>query len=131
MQTAALLDTNAILRYLLDDIPEQSAAVEKLLRADIDLILTDMVLAECEWVLRSHYKLDRKTICGLLGSALSLQGVTIPGEDVLNDAIIYYRWHKIDFTDAYLVASAAQFGTDTIATIDRDFDRLPGVVRIP
>jgi predicted nucleic-acid-binding protein len=127
----ALLDTNVILRFLLGGSPEQVAAAHELFESDLELILTDMVVAECEWVLRSSYGLERQAIAGLLGALISLRNLIIPGEDVLSDAINKYRWTRVDFTDAYLAASALSFGTDRIASFDRNFDQLPQVKRIP
>ena len=59
-----LIDTNVILRYLIDDDEEQSLIAEHLI--DGGAWTTPEVLAEMTWVLGSVYRQSRKRI----GSAL-------------------------------------------------------------
>lgn len=89
-----------------------------------------MVVVECEWVLRSFYKLEKEAICDRLESLVSLSTLTVPNQGVLGEALGYYRWRNVDLTDAYLAASAAQFDTNRVVTFDKDFDLLP-VKRVP
>ena len=49
----SFIDTNCILRYLVDD-PE-AATVEELLKNQQDIILPDIVVSELVWVLLSFY----------------------------------------------------------------------------
>ena len=64
--TKYLLDTNVLLRFLLDDHAELSQAAAGLLQQAADgkclLILTDLGVAEAVWVLTSYYKLERQAV---------------------------------------------------------------------
>ena len=49
------IDANVLLRYLLDDVPEQAAAARRLVDSDQPLGLTAVALAEIAWVLAGPY----------------------------------------------------------------------------
>ncbi|MCL2138464.1 MAG: hypothetical protein FWH41_02915 [Treponema sp.] len=56
------LDTNCLLRWLLDYIPEQSALVTALVDSDENLAVAEAVLIETVFVLEKVKKISRKTI---------------------------------------------------------------------
>ena len=56
------LDTNTLLRLLLDDVPEQTKAVEKLLVTGRKFEVADAALIEMVFVLEKIYKMDRGLI---------------------------------------------------------------------
>lgn len=64
--TDILVDANALLRYLLNDIPEQADQVEALFdeaeRGDVRLITHAHIVAEIVWVLSSFYTLLRQQV---------------------------------------------------------------------
>ncbi len=58
------IDTNVLLRYLLDDDKTQSAKAQKLIRRYDKVLLTDAVLVETIWTLTGkRYNLDKDDIC--------------------------------------------------------------------
>ena len=69
-----LLDTNVLLRFLLDDHPELSRAAARLFQQAADekclLILTDLCIAEAVWVLTSYYKIERQKVADSLAKLL-------------------------------------------------------------
>ena len=60
------LDTNLVLRLLLNDDPRQSRQAQAIVDRAVDLgesvLLPDIVLCEVEWVLSSTYNLSRARI---------------------------------------------------------------------
>jgi len=70
----AALDTNVLLRFLLQDDATQAEAARRLIRAASEsgtsLYVPVSVALELEWVLRSRFKMDRaavvQTFFGLL-----------------------------------------------------------------
>ena len=60
------LDTNVLMRWLVDDDAAQNARVQKLfdsIRADHGtLFVPSTVMLELEWVLRSRYRFDKMRI---------------------------------------------------------------------
>ncbi len=66
MKTEFLLDTNVILRFLLEeDSPQKRKAIQWLQeaqRGQRSIVVTPLVVAEASFVLESYYKVDRNVI---------------------------------------------------------------------
>jgi predicted nucleic-acid-binding protein len=61
------IDTNVLLRYLLDDDKAQSAKARKLIRRHDRILLTDAVLVETTWTLSGkRYNLGKDDICQVI-----------------------------------------------------------------
>lgn len=125
----AFLDTNVLIRFLTDDSPDSSARAEDLLRSGEQLILTDLVVAECVHVLESVYGLEPGTVARLMRSAFALPSVATTDSRPLVRALEVHEVHGIDFPEAYLVALAEHTGVGEIASFDRSIDRVPSVTR--
>lgn len=124
-----LIDTNLLIRYLVDDDPQKADAVEKLLKnPEEKLILLDITFAETVWVLSSRYSLDKATIIESLNALLDI-GSIVANRKVLREALEYFAQYNISFIDAYQAGYAAIRGLD-IYSYDRDFDKLPEINRI-
>ena len=118
-----LLDTNVLLRFLLDDHPEPSVAAARLFQQAADekclLILTDLGIAETVWVLTSYYKLERQKVADSLAKLLLKAGVQCPSLEPVLDALARFKATNCDFFDCYLAAQAASSGV-AIASFDSD-----------
>lgn len=102
----------------------------KLLRSGRRLLLTDLVVAECVYVLSSFYELQAGEVAMLLRSAFAVPSIDVANEDILQRALTVFEEHAIGFADAYLVASAEVSGIHTVASFDRDIDRVGTVERV-
>ena len=61
------IDTNVLLRYLLDDDKAQSAKARKLIRRHDRILITDAVLVETIWTFTGkRYNLDKDDICQVI-----------------------------------------------------------------
>ena len=118
-----LLDTNVLLRFLLDDHPEPSVAAARLFQQAADekclLILTDLGIAEAVWVLTSYYKIERQKVADSLAKLLLKAGVQCPSLEPVLDALARFKATNCDFFDCYLAAQAASSGV-AIASFDSD-----------
>jgi predicted nucleic-acid-binding protein len=118
-----LLDTNVLLRFLLDDHPELSGAAACLFQEAADekclLILTDLGIAEAVWVLTSYYKLERQKVAESLAKLLLKAGVQCPSLERVLDALARFKATNCDFFDCYLAAQAASSAV-AIASFDSD-----------
>ena len=125
-----LLDTNVLLRFLLDDEKKLSAQARSLFQQAESgtclLILTDVALAEAVWVLTSFYKVDSQVVAETLANVLGKPGIHCDNADILLDALKRFRDTKCDFFDCYLAALAAESG-DGVASFDRDFRKFPDI----
>jgi len=106
----SLVDTNIILRYLLNDIPEQSEVARLELKKDNVKILTQVV-AEVIYVLSKIYKINRKEISENLLKIFSLDGVIVENEEIVVFAVAEYGNSKLDFVDELLYANSKIRGT--------------------
>lgn len=70
------LDTNAVLRLLIRDDPEQTKRAADIVR-DHRVLLTTTVLLETEWVLRSHYRVPRTAIAEGMRRLIDLDRLTL------------------------------------------------------
>ena len=130
MSKRRLIDTNLIVRYLVQDHPRHAQAANKLFAAcdqgEITLVLLPAVLAEAVFVLESFYKKQRIDIAAALKLLLGSPGIEIPEPIVHADALDRYSKTKVHFVDC-LIAAHAAVSKLPIATFDSDFKKFPDV----
>jgi len=126
----ALLDTNVLIRHLTGDPPEMAARASAYLLSERDLVLSDLVVAEVVYVLESFYRQTREQVTGLVAAVVSSSHFQVQDRALLIRSLEIYLDHKIDFTEAYLVATAEQAGITEVASFDRTIDRVPTITRI-
>lgn len=100
-----------------------------LLASDERLLLTDLVLAECVYVLESFYEVDRARVAEMMRAAVALPGIETVDPASLYRALEIYEVERLDFAEAYLVALAETTGVREIVSFDRSLDRIPSVTR--
>jgi len=133
--TSEFLDTNVILRYFLQDHPDQSAqstALFQKIEADqIQVVTSHAVIAELVYMLSSRalYGLPRAAIHTRLLPVLSLKSLIIPSRSVVLRALDIYVLITIDFVDALTIAQMEEEQLATVISYDRDFDKFKGVTR--
>jgi predicted nucleic acid-binding protein len=124
-----LLDTNIVIRHLTGDPPEMAKRATRFLTSEAELVLADVILAECVYVLASVYGIDRVAVAQLMRAALMLPTISADVE-LLFRALEIYEVDRLDFAEAYLVAAAEFTGVESIASFDKAIDRVPSVVRL-
>jgi len=100
-----------------------------LLAAEQELLLTDLVLAECVYVLESFYEVERPRVAELMRSALSLRSIRTLDPASLLRALEVYEVERVDFAEAYLAAQAEATGVGEVVSFDRAIDRIDTVKR--
>ena len=130
MSRRRLVDTNLIVRYLVQDHEKHAKAAGKLFdacdRGDVVIVVLPAVLAECVFVLESFYEHPRGHISSALGRLISSPGVEIGGATIHLDALERYRKTKVHFVDCSLAATAAAEDTPVV-TFDQDFRKFADV----
>ncbi len=94
------------------------------------LFLADLVLAECVYVLESFYEVERPRVAELMRAAIALPSVTVIDVSLLLRALEAYEIDRLDFAEAYLVASAEATGVGAIVSFDRSIDRARTISRV-
>jgi predicted nucleic-acid-binding protein len=118
-----------LIRHLTGDPPEMAARATAALAGDHDLLLTDLVLAECVYVLESFYDVERPRVAELMRSAIGLRTIKTVDPPTLLRALEVYELDRLDFAEAYLVAQAEATGVSAVLSFDRSIDRLETVTR--
>lgn len=108
------LDTNVVVRLLVDDDPGQTGRARRFLEARAALVVPT-VLLEAEWVLRGAYGIGRPTIAASLRKLLGLPNIALANADAIAQAL---EWLEagLDFADALHLALAAE--AEGFATFD-------------
>jgi predicted nucleic-acid-binding protein len=125
-----LVDTNLIVRYLVQDHEKHAKSAEKLFdacdRGDVAVVVLPEVLAECVFVLESFYEHSRADIASALGRLISSPGVEIASAAMHLDALHRYRKTKVHFVDCLIAAAAAKENMP-VASVDQDFRKFNDV----
>jgi predicted nucleic-acid-binding protein len=125
-----LVDTNLIVRYLVQDHEKHAKAAGKLFdacdRGDVVMVVLSAVLAECVFVLESFYQHRRGDIASTLGRLISCPGVEITGAAIHLDALDRYRKTNVHFVDCLIAATATAENTP-VASFDQDFRKFTDV----
>lgn len=125
------IDTNILLRLWLDDDPAQSRRIDALLAehgsAPQSLLVTDVVLAEAVWTLRSAFELDKSAqltaVCSLLGET----AFAFEDREAVVRAAALFEHSACGFSDCLVVAKHALLDCKFTATFERRMRKLPGV----
>jgi predicted nucleic-acid-binding protein len=127
---SAFVDTNVLIRHLTGDPVEIATRATSYLRTETELLVTDLVVAETVYVLESFYETPREQVAVALRSLIALASVETVDSALLLRALEVYEIDRIDFAEAYLVASAESTGVNRIASFDRSIDRVRTVERV-
>ena len=130
MSKRSLVDTNLIVRHLVQDHQKHAKAAGRLFdacdRGDMVIVVLPAVLAECVFVLESFYEHPRGDIASALGTLISGPGVEINEAAIHLDALDRYRKTKVHFVDCLIAATASAENTP-VATFDQDFRKFSDV----
>lgn len=126
----AFVDTNILIRHLTGDPPDTASRATAFLAEAEELLLPDMIVAEIVYVLESFYELSAGDVARAVRSVIAYPPIKILDAALLLRALEVYETTRIDFAEAYLVASAETAGITDIVSFDRSIDRAPTVNRI-
>ena len=130
MRNRRLIDTNLVVRYLVQDNEKQAKMAGKLFdacdRGEVVIVALPAVVAECVFVLESFYEHSRGEIASALSRLISSPGVETSDAATQLDALERYQKTKVHFVDCLIAATAAHEKI-SVASFDRDFRRFPDV----
>lgn len=128
------LDTNILLRHLLEDDPRQSPKATEFLarieRGELEARLTDTVIFEAVFTLERTYRQPKDKIREALLPLIQLPGIVLPGKRYYRQVFDLYVSLNLPFADAYHASVALRLKISEIASFDRHFDQIPGLRRI-
>ena len=125
------IDTNILLRLWLNDDPAQNKRIDALLAEHggrpESLLVTDVVLVEAIWTLRSAYAQDKAAQLLAVRSILEETAFAFEDRDSVASAAVLFEQGTCGFSDCLVVARHAQRGCEFTATLDRGMRKLPAV----
>jgi predicted nucleic-acid-binding protein len=125
----AWIDTNVLVRHLTGDPPAMARRATRFLAAAApgELLLADLVLAEVVYVLESVYELDRLAVAAAARAVVTFPAIAVEDPQLLLRAVEVYENDRLDFAEAYLVASAERSGVRAVASFDKTVRRVASV----
>lgn len=115
------LDTNVLVRYIMQDDPKQSPKATKLIES-LDGAnsgyITLVSVIELAWVLPSCYDLTREQVAQALDALLRTKQFVVGQADQVIRALRVFKASKADFADCLIERSAANAGCDRTMTFD-------------
>lgn len=121
------VDTNILLRFLLQDVPAKTAQVTTMFRkaesGKVLLEVSEPVFIETAVALRNYCKLPKERIVPMLEKIISLSWLTLENSHYLHPALLLYATHGLDFTDCVILARA-MIKSHQVLTFDRKLQHI-------
>lgn len=123
------LDTNVLVRYLVQDDPKQAALatrfIERHCTADSPCFIGQIVLCELAWVLESNYEQSRTEIASIIEQLLQVGQLEVMDSDVAWRALGDYKNSNADFPDHLVARMNEARGCETTLTFDKKASKHP------
>lgn len=117
------LDTNVLVRFLVEDEPAQCAAAATLVNDAVQraekIYLSDLVLAELVWVLERSYGFAHPEISSTLRYLFRAAAIRFESPERVARAISQYESGKAGFADYLIRQHASDNGAATLYSFDR------------
>lgn len=124
------IDTNVLVRFLVRDDEVQFEKARKLIKREVTagrrVFVSQLVLLETEWVLRSRYSLPKIEIIAAFAGLLNATNVQFEDEPAIEEALFIWKDNAVDFADCLIGARNRRLGCRVTATFDARASRLPG-----
>jgi predicted nucleic-acid-binding protein len=122
------LDTNVLVRYIVQDEPAQARSatqlIERVLTPEHPGFVNCVVMCELVWVLESAYGFARAQIIPVLRQLLATVEIRIESADRVSLALRSYESCSADFADHLVGILNQDRGCETTYTFDRKAGRL-------
>lgn len=116
------LDTNVVLRYIVQDDAVQTPIATRLFESfdsESRGFISAVTMIEMEWVLRSSYDASREQICRVIETLLRTRGVIVEHSDLFWMALRTYSKGNADFADCLIERYGNAAGCHYTLTFDR------------
>jgi len=126
------LDTNVLVRYLVqDDETQLRAVLNLLLKKKATFFVPDLVLVEANWMLTSLYHWTVEEVADGFARLLTIQNLLFEDEGRIRSALRAMR-QGADLSDELIVDRCRDMGCKSVATFDQGMaKRHRGVAEIP
>lgn len=129
-----LLDTNIILRFILNDdailSPKAKSLLSKIEKEKTKVHISMLAVSEVIFTLERSYKLSKLDVAQNLMLFLQIPNISVEQEELLRKTLVFYVNRNISFIDSYHVALMEKRGLKKIYSFDRDFDKFSQIKRL-
>ena len=123
------LDTNVVIRYLVQDDKKQSAAatrfIEKSLTTDNPGYISQTTLCEIVWVLQRCYAVNKQQVREIIEGLLTTKQLIVEGVEVAWKALRAFNANNAGFCDALIGQANIHNGCEQTVTFDKKAANLP------
>ncbi len=124
-----LIDTNAILRYLLDDhetySPKAKTFMLQVSQGKKKVEIPAVVAVECIYVLEKYYAVPRNEIVESISAILNFSGVVNTDRSEILEALLKFKTSNTDIVDCILAAQSSP--EKPVVSFDKDLEKLNAV----
>ena len=127
------LDTNVLVRYIMQDDPKQSAKATKIVESLDDVgggYITLVSMVELVWVLGASFELARAQVAQALDGIIRTKQFKIENADQVIRALRVFKAGKSDFADCLIERSANSAGCQHTITFDVNASKHAGMMLI-
>ena len=115
------LDTNVIVRYIVQDDPEQAATATRVVDSftvQTPGYISLISVVELVWVLQTCYEVGRPEIEAVIESLLRGRGLIVEKPELIWRALAIFAKSNADFADCLIEQSGSLAGCGYTATFD-------------
>lgn len=124
-----LVDTNVILRYLLDDhkthSPKAKAFMLQVSQGKKKVEIPAMVITECIYVLEKFYEVPRDEVVESISGLLNFTGIVNTDRSEILEALLKFKTSNADIVDCILAAHSSS--EKVVVSFDKDLKKLKAV----
>lgn len=116
------LDTNVLVRYVMQDDPKQSPKATRLIESltpEAAGFVPLVALSELAWVLSSCYDLSREQVAKALDALLRAKEIVLDRAEHVAQALRLFRATSADFADCLIERTACAAGCERTMTFDK------------
>jgi len=128
------LDTNVLVRYVMQDDPKQSQKASRLiesLTAETPGFVPVVALVELVWILISCYGLTREEVSRALDGLLRAKEIVLERAEQVSQALRTFGTSSADFADCLIERTSAATGCGKTMTFDAGAAKFAGMTLIP
>ena len=117
------LDTNILIRYVVQDDEEQVLAATRLIESQCSEqstgFISVVVLIELAWVLSAAYEYSKSVVAAVVAQILRTTEFTVEDGDIVWQALREFETGNADFADCLIAHRNHSSGCTTTYTFDR------------
>ena len=113
------IDTNYIVRYLVNDNIEMAEMAEEILTSR-NVFISNEIFAEVVYVLLGVYKIKKEDISNQFLELIDFENISVSNLKVIKQSFELFKTKNLDFVDCLLCAYSRQ---DKIVTFDKKLNK--------